>query len=289
MSDFLSFATAHGLQIGRLYPSDRVQRCATVEKPRSKNGAYFYDGDRGWVSDWAQGGEINWFDGGKSREFTSQDRQAWAQRKQMFETRQEQGWRNAALAAAVILRGTTPKEHNYLHMKGLPDLHGLVDIEENLIVPMRNLKTNELQGVQIIKWLPDEMRYEKKMLPGMRAKGAVLRIGSRQAFETILCEGYGTGLSLELAARLMRLNACVMVSFSDSNMVFVAASLKGRVYVYADNDKSGAGLRAAKKTGFSYCMSDVIGNDANDDHKQFGLMAVAQKLLQVRRLEPHPT
>ena len=71
---FLSFAEAHGLQINSLYPADRVQRCSTVDKPRSRNGAYFWDGERGWVSDWAQGGEINWFEGGKTRELTLEDR-----------------------------------------------------------------------------------------------------------------------------------------------------------------------------------------------------------------------
>ena len=96
MSDFYSFAMAHGLQIDKLYPADRVQRCGTADKPRGKNGAFFWDGFRGWVSDWAQGGELHWFDGGETRTFTEEQRKAWAQRKQALETRQESGWRNAA-------------------------------------------------------------------------------------------------------------------------------------------------------------------------------------------------
>ena len=282
---FLSFAEAHGLQINSLYPADRVQRCSTVDKPRSRNGAYFWDGERGWVSDWAQGSEINWFEGGKTRELTLEDRRDWARRKQAMELRQEQGWKNSALAAAILLRSTKPAEHNYLHFKGLGQMLGLVTESGELVIPMRNFSTNELQGAQIVKWLPEEMRYEKKMLPGMRAKGTVLRLGPRTAFETIFCEGYATGLSIELAARQLRLSMAVLICFSDSNMAHVASMFKGSAYCFADNDRSGAGQRAAEKAGLPFCMSDIEGNDANDDHKQLGLMAVCRKLMDVRALK----
>lgn len=284
MSDFLSFATAHGLQIDRLYPADRVQRCATLDKPRGKNGAFFWDGLRGWVSDWAQGGDINWFESGEKKAFTEEQRKAWAERRRAAESRQEQGWRNAALAASILLRACEPKEHNYLHSKGLGETMGLVDADGALIVPMRNAITNELQGAQRIVWVTEERKYDKKMLPGMRAKGAVLRLGPTRAQETIFCEGYATGLSVELAARQMRLSAAVMVCFSDSNMAHVAAAVKGRAYCFADNDKSGAGERAAKAAGLPYCMSQTEGQDANDLHKTGGLMAVSKLLMAVRRM-----
>ena len=47
---FILFARAHGVDIepSKLFPSDRIRRCGTVEKPRSGNGAYFWDGQRGW-------------------------------------------------------------------------------------------------------------------------------------------------------------------------------------------------------------------------------------------------
>ena len=55
-----------------------------------------------------------------------------------------------------------------------------------------------MRGAQLIRWLSEERKWEKKMLPGMRAKGAVLRLGSAAPWLTILCEGYATGLSIEL-------------------------------------------------------------------------------------------
>jgi len=278
----MSFAMAHGLQINHLHPADRVQRCPTVDKPRSKNGAWFWDGFKGWVSDWAQGGELHWFDNPEAKTWTDADRKAWAQRKHAAIQRQAEGWGRAAMHAGLMLQDTELKNHDYLLYKGLPDSLGLVNEANELLIPMRNLETNALQGAQVVRWLADERRYEKKMIPGMRAKGCVLHLGAKRAQEAFLCEGWATGLSIDLAVRLMRLNASVLICFSDSNMVHVASMLKQKAFVYADNDASGAGQRAAEKTGLKWCMSEALGNDANDDHKQFGLMHVAAKLMKVR-------
>ena len=76
----------------------------------------------------------------------------------------------------------------------------------------------------------------------------------------------------------------VVVCSSANNMIAVADQIPGKKYVYADNDASGAGEAAAIKTGLPYCTSGTVGNDANDDHQQFGLMAVVQRLMDVRLL-----
>jgi putative DNA primase/helicase len=184
------------------------------------------------------------------------------------------------------MRSAVPGSHDYLVRKGLAEVQGLVLPEGGLMVPMRSMDGNRLQGAQIIQWLPDELKWEKKMIPGMKAKGAILRLG-KPSSETIFCEGYATGLSIELAARSVGLRASVLVCFSDSNMVHVVAMTKGaRRYVFADNDKSEAGERAAKLAGLPYCMSPVVGEDANDMHVRAGLMTVAQKLMEVRRAVP---
>jgi putative DNA primase/helicase len=52
--------------------------------------------------------------------------------------------------------------------------------------------------------------------------------------------------------------------------------------VFADNDASQAGERAAIATGKPYVMSDVVGEDANDLHKRAGLFKVAQMLMRIR-------
>lgn len=197
------------------------------------------------------------------------------------EARKQRGYRAAAEASQKVIDLCKLETHYYLNAKGLPDAIGLVT-DGALIVPMRNLETNQLQGIQTVKWMPTERQWEKKMAFGMRAKGSVLRLGNRNAKEAFLCEGYATGLSVELALRRLRLDASVLICFSDTNMAHVAEMIKGRAFVCADNDVSLAGEKAAQKTGLSYCMSDVLGEDMNDLHQRAGLMALCKLIINVR-------
>lgn len=283
---FIDFARAHGVEIdpSKLFASDKIKRCPTTEKPRSTNGAYFWDGARGWVFAWDGEARTQWYDDPNAKPWTDEEKRAWAVKRRMASVEQERKHENAALHAAMLVRSTVPGPHDYLMRKGLPKVDGLVLPDATLLVPMRNLATNELQGAQIIRWLPEEMKWEKKMVPGMRAKGAVLRLGSKTAAETILCEGYATGLSIELAARQLRLNASVLICFSASNLVFVAGLLKGRGFVFADNDKSETGEQSAIATGLPHVMADEVGFDANDIHVKHGLFALSTKLMQLRNM-----
>ena len=183
---------------------------------------------------------------------------------------------SAARRAQEILETATPGEHAYLKEKGFADVAGLVLPDSALFVPMRHWKTNALQGAQIIR--ADGDAWGKKMLPGMRAKGAVLRLGNGR--EAILCEGYATGLSIEMAARRLCLSASVLICFSAGNLAHVGSLLSGRRYVFADNDP--AGIKAAQ--GLPYCMSPVPGEDANDLHEREGLVSVCKLLMEVRKL-----
>lgn len=198
------------------------------------------------------------------------------------EARKHRAYRAAADASQKVIEQCELKTHFYLNAKGLPDVVVLVN-DSTLIVPMRNFETNQVQGMQTIEWIAGERRWEKKMAFGMRAKGAVLRLGNQRAQETFLCEGYATGLSIELALRRLRLNASVLVCFSDSNLAHVATMVKGRAFVFADNDLSLAGETAAKKTGLPYCMSDAVGEDANDLHQRAGMVVLCKKIIDVRR------
>jgi putative DNA primase/helicase len=284
VSDFLTFSRAHGLIIDELHAPGRVMRCGTTDKPRSKNGAWFWDGRRGWVSDWAAGGDLHWFDGGDKQIFTPEQKKAWAQKKRSLEAMQQTGWQQAAHKAALMLRDCELKEHNYLHSKGFPATNGFVDGEGRLLVPMRNVMTNAVQGLQTIAWIPEERRYIKKMMHGMRAREAVFKIGPQRPLETVFCEGYATALSIEAATRQMRLNTAVVACFSDGNMAAVAAMHKGRAYCIADNDASGAGQRAAEKAGLPYVMSETIGYDANDEHQKNNLMNVCKLIMKARKM-----
>jgi len=284
MVDFVDFARANGVLIERLDSSGKIRRCPTVEHPKSDNGAYWWDGRRGWVMAWDGDAEPNWFTDPHAKPWTDEEKRAFANRQEQERRAKVERYRKAAIQAGELMKTASLAEHNYFHYKGLPLARGLVLPDGGLFVPMRSL-SGVLQGAQTIRWDMESRSYVKKMLSGMRAKGAVLRLGSSRSGETVLCEGYATGLSIEMAVRQMRLNTSVLVCFSDSNMAFVAPGVVGRKFVFADNDVSGAGERAAKQTGLPYCMSDSVGEDANDLHARLGLMAVCQKIMVLRRMD----
>jgi putative DNA primase/helicase len=287
MTTFIDFARAHGVDIdpAKLYASERIKRCGTTEKPRSTNGAYFWDGERGWVWNWAGESRVQWWNDPKAKPWTDADKAIWKARRQAANASQERDQQQAAMRAAEMLRSAKPNEHNYLIRKGFPEAQGLVAKDGALLIPMRSLLSNNVQGVQVIRWDEEARTFTKKMLPGMRAKGAVFRMGDKTAPETFLVEGYATGLSVHAAARSVGLRASVLVCFSAHNLQLIASQVKGRVFVCADNDTSETGEKTAQATGLPYCMSPVEGEDFNDLHARAGLMAVCALLMTVRRQE----
>lgn len=283
MSDFITFARAHGVEIdpSRLYASDKIKRCGTVDKPRSGNGAYFWDGQRGWVMDWSGEARVVWYEDPNAKPWTDEEKRLWAAKRASAATEQDRRYQQAALQADITLRSAKMAEHPYLTVKGFPEERGLV-LDEKLLIPMRNVVTNKLQGYQSIRWIMEEMKYEKKMLTGMRAKNAVLYLGNRDLPECWLVEGFATGLSVRNALRSVGLNASVVVCFSASNLIQVADQIPGKRFVFADNDESKTGELSAQKTGLPWTMADTVGWDANDLHHKQGLFAVVAKIMDCR-------
>ena len=282
--DFRSFARTNGVEIEDLRASDKIHRCPTAEHPGSKNGAYFFDGYRGWVQNWETGEPPIWWNDPNAKPWNDAEKREWALRRRVAEAEKLKGHAIAAKKASALIAVATKDTHPYLKAKGLIDVQGLVGPAGELLVPMRDFRDNALLGAQTIRLIDNE--WEKKMLHGMRAKGAVLRIGPQSAQEVFFCEGYATGLSIDVALRLLRLHAAVVVCFSAANMTHVANSTIGRRFIFADNDASLTGEKAAQAAGLPWCMSDIRGEDANDIHVRAGVMAVAKKLMEVRRAKP---
>ena len=278
---FVDFAQAHGLIIHDLHPVTRIQRCPTIEKPHAKNGAWFWDGERGWCFAWDGEAKVQWF-GSDSKPWTDEEKREWAQRRNGDRVKIETNQKKSAQRASALLETAKISDHGYLQIKGFPAEVGMV-AHDALLIPMRNVSSNELQGVQSIAWNEPERTYDKKMFPGMKAKAGIFRMGNKTAPETILCEGYATGLSIYHAVRSVGFMASVLVCFSAGNIEHVAPMVKGRAFVFADHDKSGRGEQAAINTGLSYCMSDVVGQDANDLHIESGLFSVSRKIMEMRR------
>jgi putative DNA primase/helicase len=280
---FIDFARAHGVEIdhAKLYASDRIKRTGTVAKPKSDNGAYFWDGQRGWIMDWSGEAKVIWYNDPSARPWSDEEKRAWAAKRQAQQTDQQHRYEQVALQADITLRSAKTMTHSYLQIKGFKDLEGLV-LDDKLLIPMRNVVTNRLQGYQQIYWDAESRKHEKKMLTGMRAKNAVFYLGQRGLEEAWLVEGYATGLSVLHALRSCGLKASVVVCFSAGNMVAVADQIQGKKFVFADNDASQTGEKSAISTGLPWTMAETVGWDANDLHIKQGLFAVVKKIMECR-------
>ena len=246
--------------------------------------AYLWDGQRGWAFNWSGDARTVWYQDPNARPWTDQEKREWMLKRQTANAQKDSSYELAAQRADIALRSAKSDTHPYLTIKGFPDMKGLV-LDDKLLIPMRNVVTNKLQGYQQIFWDGPNMRYEKKMLAGMRAKNAVFFMGDRTAPEAWLVEGYATGLSVHAALRSVGLKASVVVCFSASNMIAVADQIQGRRFIYADNDESKTGEKSAEQTGLPWTMSDTVGHDANDDHKKTGLFSVVKKIMDLRSKE----
>ena len=281
---FIDFARAHGVSIdpNRLYASDKIKRCGTVERPSSGNGAYFWDGQRGWVMDWSGEAKVIWYEDPHAKLWTDDEKRAWAAKRASAATQQERRYQSAAFQADITLRSAKMDHHAYLEMKGFKTTRGLV-LDDKLLIPMRNVSTNRLQGYQSIRWYMERREYEKKMLHGMRAKNAVLFLGNRDLPEYWLVEGFATGLSVRAALRSVGLPASVVICFSASNLIQVADQIPGKRFIFADNDESKTGEKSAIATGLPWTMADTVGWDANDLHMKDSLFSVVAKMMEVRQ------
>ena len=274
---FEDFARVKGLLIRNLHASDKIQRCPTEKKPRSTNGAYYWDGRKGWCMSWDDGNQLEWFE--SDTPWTEREKLDWEAKRTAARMERMKGYALAEKNAAAMLSICELGESPYLKFKGLGHIKAHVN-DEVTMIPMRNHLTNKLVGLQKIWWNPDTRSYDKKFLPGMRAKGAVTRIG--RGSEQWFCEGWATGLSLSEALKTLRIDHSVVVTFSAANLVYVAKDKSG--FVFADNDMSFVGEDAARATGLPWTMSEEIGWDANDVHQKAGIVCLMKLIQSVRAL-----
>jgi putative DNA primase/helicase len=287
-AEFVNFARVNGVVIDKLDDDDKLHRVPTLEHPRSRNAAYRWDGTSGFVWNWEAEGQCQVFRDPHAKPRSLADQQRAARRRENFQHEREHNAERAAAKAQAMLASATVDTHGYLELKGLGDIKGLVLPDGELMIPMIGLHSRRIVGAQTIKWLADVRKWEKKYLFGMNAKGAVHWLGPRNAKEIVLAEGYATSLSISKAVHRAQLNMAVVCCFSASNVEWVGTWVGPRtgtnVGVFADNDASGAGEKAAKSTGLPYVMSDRVGEDGNDVHVKRGLTEVVERLFALRLL-----
>lgn len=272
--NFVDFAASYGLRIGDLIADNRWHRCPTESKPRKKNGAYVFDGEKGAVIDFATMTKAATYREGARTGFV--DKVAIMAQRAIAAVQERARHTQASETAQDMMKRASLSTHPYLAAKGFPDEQGLV-LDGELLIPMREFrhyaKVNSLQRISA--------DGTKLFLPGGRAKGSVFFIGRLLAPERWLVEGYATGLSVRAALRELHRDVQVVVCFSAGNLAHVGRvvkSLRTPAYVFADNDKSGAGAKAAEETGLPWCMPPEEETDANDYHARHGVRALAKLL-----------
>lgn len=274
---FLQFAESYGLVIPYLVEGKWV-RVKTVDKPKRRNGSYKFLGDVGWCQNHACMAEVAMWKSGANAGFV--DKSALRARMAIAAADEKAKQAEARAKAEDMVKRAAHDIHPYLHAKGFPEERGLV-LDGELLIPMREFKhyrqINSLQRICA--------DGGKKFLFGGKATGSVFFIGPLVTNERWLVEGYATGLSVRAALRELHRNAQVVVCFSDSNLAHVGKLVKGLrppSFVFADNDESGAGSRAAEATRLPWTMSPQAGEDANDLHQRLGIRALAKLIRDVR-------
>jgi putative DNA primase/helicase len=281
--EFKAFAAVHGLIIKSLEVG-RWVRVPTIDHPRSRNGAYFFDGDYGHVQNWAEMAACeSWRD---DKPMTPRDTEALrlrmeASRKQHAIERAKDA-ANAASKAKAIIQQSRIEQHAYLDAKSFKDAVGLVyypDEDTNLMVIPMAINC-DVVGCQLI-----DRNGIKKFLKGQRTNGATFTFGSTGI--DVWCEGYATARSIHACLSAIKVPAKVHSCFSAGNMQRMAKT----GVVIADNDASQTGEKAAQATGLPYWMPPEVGFDFNDYHQSRGTFAAGmelRKFLQQARNDARP-
>lgn len=206
------------------------------------------------------------------------------QRKQAEDKKIEEQEAARLRAKEVISSSKVTRHHPYLKSKGLEDLISIHEFQNYLVIPMFD-ELGELWSFQQI--YPNGSKY---FLKGGLKKGLFYElVGSPDGDTIYLCEGFATGVSINLAT-----DSFVIVCFDTGNLVEVAKTIpkhpQRKYIVAADNDAWSSngvnpGLEAARKTGLPYIIpvfddahKDKKPTDFNDMHQLYGLSKVKEVL-----------
>lgn len=252
----------------------KMRRFSTSNKRRDDAGWYVaFDGDvpAGCFGDWRTGAHYKWV-ADIGRELSSAESAAHqariAEAREIRKKEEEAAQARAAeMAKRIIASATTaPPDHPYLVSHGINNPSGLLMSEYGkLVVPMHDLDTGDIVGVQLI----DE-DGSKVFNEGAKAGGSAWLAGAIDPSKGIyIAEGAAKAIAIHETTGI----ACVC-SFSASNLPDTAIAMRGRygdvmpITIIADRDEKGAGERfgaiAAEKSGARLIVMPIVGQDIND-------------------------
>jgi len=291
--DFERAATAAGLVIKHgIEATGRIVRCATVSKPKKKNGWYVFYPDgipAGSFGDYETGIATSWCARSVSTLSLSEQMENRKRMEDAKKQREEERKRNAESAIQVALdvlarSSEAPADHPYVTRKAVRMTPGIkINGDGELLIPMHD-ETGELCSIQRI--YPDGEKKNWYQLP----KGIYEIPGSSAV--VYVCEGWATGATLAEAT-----GSHVYVAFDTGNLKRTAEYARkhnptSRVILAADNDQwhadgSNPGVKhatdAAALVGGQVIVPNTEGisgkpTDWNDIHVALGIEEVRKRL-----------
>jgi phage/plasmid primase-like uncharacterized protein len=262
-----------------LVPADgKLHRFKTPDdKGRQRTGWAVLHADgvpAGIFGDWRTDTRITWkaqgakVSGADRRGLDDMRRRREAERLQIQE-------RAAAKAQTLFGRlPSAPPDHPYLVRKAIKPGPARTLNTNALVLPLIDIETDEVVSLQFIQG-----DGSKRFLAGGRTKGGVLVLGDLRGDQPlVICEGYATGCSIEMATA-----GPVVVAFNAGNLATVARILRKRhpdreIVMAADNDATGVAKakEAAKAIGARVVIPPIDGADFNDLYLGQGLEAVQE-------------
>ena len=236
--------------------------------------------DYGVFGDWSHGQErvYSWRKGGAQRELTPTEKRAIRNELKKAKEEEERARREAFEAmvkeADRLFPLSQETDSTYLSKKGLLETHGILwdKTTDSLAFKFYN-QDGRLMGFERI--FPDG---SKKICKGSRKKGAFAIVGYRQdAPPKYACEGWATACSIQEAT-----NENIIVCIDAGNLADGIKSAcsyfevsPSTITIVADNDASKKGeefaLEASRTLGCSVRVVPVMGMDANDYAKEYGV------------------
>ncbi len=257
-----------------IVPDGKWKRCATVDHPKKRNGAFILHADgKGFWRNWATDDGVNaWSDDNttKAKPIDMAKVQAQRDRDRQYRIQAVKSarkfWNKCQLLSL---------HHKYLSDKGLSALgcFGLREHDGLLVIPV-------MYGASLISVQTITVDGTKRFWPGAPVKSGCHILRRERSAITVLCEGLATGLAVFQSVR----NASVVVCFDAGNLLPVTQHLKptGSVVFMADNDHTtkvkrgfnpgiGKATNAAELIGAGVAWCEGIeGSDAADYLKELG-------------------
>jgi len=244
-SNFRAALEAAGLMPGQIIDG-QFTRCATMDKPHSKNGCFVFHADHpasGWFSDW-QTGESQTWTAKNGKPLTAIEKEILAQRvkadKAARDAEQAARWEDARNKAASIWEASqaATDAHPYLLRKGVSALGGIRQSRGALVVPVRD-GNGAISSLQFIQ--PDGSR---KFLLGGKTRGCCFAIPAKDESTDgplVILEGFSTGASVHEAT-----GHAVLCALSAGNLMDVAKLARAKhpargIIIAADDDRATPG------------------------------------------------